>query len=172
MSAAVTAYLYYLSFPTLLQCIVRNPIAHLWARTVAAGGATSVYCCLYSKSISPLKLNILTVAMLCCCQKVQEALRTAAIDIDVILRRIAVRSAGDKDWQKIQTVCMSARTIRTACYPYAAALQVFRRISKIRTDDLAQLADQIHTTCTCACARVCVCDCVRWHSTCVVVLLN
>ena len=58
MSAAVTAYLYCLSFPTLLQCIVRNPIAHLWARTVAAGGATSVYCCLYSKSISPLKLNI------------------------------------------------------------------------------------------------------------------
>lgn len=80
-------------------------------------------------------------------KEMQEAIRTAAFDVDVILRRIAVRSAADKDWQKIQTVCMAARTIRTACYPYADALELFYRISKIRTDDLAQLADQIHTTC-------------------------
>ena len=77
----------------------------------------------------------------------QEAIRTSAFDIDVILRRISIRSAGDKDWHKIQTVCMAARTIRTACYPYADALEIFHRISKVRTDDLAQLADQIHTTC-------------------------
>jgi DNA mismatch repair protein MSH5 len=79
-------------------------------------------------------------------KEIQACIRTAAHDVAIILKRIMVKSSNVGDWNKIKLVCESARSIRTMCYPYVDALEIFARIGKIRTDDFGALADRIQHT--------------------------